>query len=313
MKKLFTKLTMLLIALTLSTSLMAQTYSGGSGTSGDPYQIANKADLEYLSENSGEWTEYFIQTANIVFVDADFQSGGAFYNGGEGFIPIGNNTTKFTGSYDGDNYEISNLYINRAVSESHSSYLGFFGYANGATFTDITIIDADISGTYYYFDGEWTYNGSQYIGGLVGYANSTTISACSVSGDITGYKYIGGLIGVIYSSSTITNCNSSGSVTVNLSSSRGGNAGGFTGAIWSADCSVSNSSSTANIVSSSSNDANYIGGFIGSHDGDIEDCYATGNITGKGFGVGGFVGLIEISTVDISSCYSQVTLRVINA
>jgi hypothetical protein len=61
-------------------ALFAQAYSGGDGTVGDPYQIANKADLKCLSENSGEWTKHFKQTTDIVFTTADFQPGGDFLN-----------------------------------------------------------------------------------------------------------------------------------------------------------------------------------------------------------------------------------------
>ncbi len=45
----------------------APPYSGGSGTSGDPYQIANTDDLIELSNTSDDWGDYFIQTANIDF------------------------------------------------------------------------------------------------------------------------------------------------------------------------------------------------------------------------------------------------------
>ena len=93
--------------------VFGQTYSGGSGTSGDPYQIATKADLKYLSENSGEWGKYFKQKADINFDATDFQSGGDFYNSGSGFIPIGDGSTQFTGSYDGDGHTITGLFINR--------------------------------------------------------------------------------------------------------------------------------------------------------------------------------------------------------
>jgi len=73
---------MLVVLFALSTNLFAQTYSGGSGTEPDPYHIANKADLKYLSENSGEWSKHFKQTTNITFEASDFASGGDFYNSG---------------------------------------------------------------------------------------------------------------------------------------------------------------------------------------------------------------------------------------
>lgn len=50
-------------------SLLAAPYSGGSGTSGDPYQIASTDDLISLSNTSVDWASgiYFIQTADIDF------------------------------------------------------------------------------------------------------------------------------------------------------------------------------------------------------------------------------------------------------
>ena len=121
---------MLIMSLALSSSLIAGTYSGGSGTSGDPYQISNTADLIELSKTSGDWSKYFIQTADISFnadesqVDWD-DDGTATWDADDqlGFSPIGNSTTKFTGSYDGGGYTIDNLFINRPSTEN----VGFFG------------------------------------------------------------------------------------------------------------------------------------------------------------------------------------------
>lgn len=101
----------LTLAVTFST---AQNYSGGSGTSGDPYQIANKADLKYLSENAGEWSKHFIQTADIAFnadeTQVDWDGDGTATSDTEdqkGFLPIGNSPTNFNGSYDGKEIRIS--------------------------------------------------------------------------------------------------------------------------------------------------------------------------------------------------------------
>jgi hypothetical protein len=94
----------------------ADYYSGGSGTEASPYLIDNKSDLQYLSEHPGHWGSYFQQTDNISFTAADFAIGGDFYNGGEGFSPIGSYTDPaiaFTGKYMGDGYTIDSLYINR--------------------------------------------------------------------------------------------------------------------------------------------------------------------------------------------------------
>ena len=92
MKKTLTNFTMLLIALTMSTSLMADgTQPTGSGTSGDPYQVSILDNLLWISTTSVSWSSYFEQTA---IIDASTTSG---WNSGAGFSPIGNSTIKFTG------------------------------------------------------------------------------------------------------------------------------------------------------------------------------------------------------------------------
>lgn len=104
MKK-FNLILMFFVALSFF-NINAQTYSGGSGTSGDPYLIANLTDLQYLSEHDADWTKHFKQTADI---DASATSG---WNSGQGFKPIGIDMNEFTGSYNGQGYKIQNLTIN---------------------------------------------------------------------------------------------------------------------------------------------------------------------------------------------------------
>ena len=93
-------------------ALIAQTAtapSSGDGSSGDPYQIATLNNLYWITQNSGEWDAYYIQTANI---DASSSSS---WDSNAGFTPIGNSGTRFTGSYNGDGHTISNLFINLQI------------------------------------------------------------------------------------------------------------------------------------------------------------------------------------------------------
>ena len=84
-------------------------FLGGSGTEADPYLISNKTHLNnvrnYLNAN-------FKLMCDIDFADADFAEGGAFYNNGKGFTPIGSWTNKFTGTFDGNGFAVKKLYIN---------------------------------------------------------------------------------------------------------------------------------------------------------------------------------------------------------
>lgn len=129
--KLFTKKTMLFIALIISTNLFADgTQPVGSGTQADPYLVASLDNLLWISMNSTSWDKYFTQTADI---DATAPSG---WNSGAGFSPIGNNTTAhFRGTDDSDNHTIDALTIDR----SGSDYIGFIGYANTATIANINL------------------------------------------------------------------------------------------------------------------------------------------------------------------------------
>ncbi len=116
------------------------------------------------------------------------------WNGGAGFEPIGRDTdsstwvfegTKFSGSFDGDGYTISNLYINRP----NEHYVGLFGYtAPGSEIRDVALDNVDIEGR-------------SRTGGVSGY-NDGTISNVSVtiatSGSISAAGYLGGGGGLNY-------------------------------------------------------------------------------------------------------------------
>lgn len=76
------------------------TAPSGAGTSVSPYQISSLNNLYWISQNSLAWGAYYQQTTDI---DASSTStwnsngSGGYY----GWTPIGNNTTPFTGHYDG--------------------------------------------------------------------------------------------------------------------------------------------------------------------------------------------------------------------
>ncbi|MCK4664088.1 MAG: hypothetical protein KAT68_14565, partial [Bacteroidales bacterium] len=118
----------------------------GDGTSGNPYQIATLNNLYWISQNTAEWNKYYIQTVDI---DAWATIG---WDYGKGFTPIGNNTTKFTGGYNGAGHTIGSLYIERP----ETNYIGLFGYTNGSKIDSLGLTNVNIIG-------------NNYIGGLVGY------------------------------------------------------------------------------------------------------------------------------------------------
>ncbi|MEI7980844.1 MAG: GLUG motif-containing protein, partial [Bacteroidota bacterium] len=267
---------MIMLLLLGSIQLTAGTYSGGAGTAGNPYQIASLADLIELSGTSADWAAgiYFIQTAHI---DASSTSS---LNAGAGFSPIGNSTTQFQGSYDGQSHTIMNLYINRSSTQN----IGLFGSILGAgdRVKNVGLLNVNI-------------NGGQNTGGLVGYNDAGKVSNCFSTGSVGGTAgAVGGLVGSnYYANSTISTCYSTCSVT-GLA-----NVGGLVG--FGLQCTVSNSYSTG-VVSVSSSSA---GGFIGRNTaGTVINCYSLGNVTGISgteTSLGGFCGY---NAGSITYCYS---------
>ena len=244
-------------------------------TSSGTYLIASLDNLYWITQNSSSWGSSFKQTADI---DASQTSGWA---SGSGFSPIGNGSTFFSGTFNGNGHSISNLFISRGST----STIGFIGYAGpGATITGVTLLNENFSGgsgigglvggsyatiTNCYCTGN--VSGNQSVGGLVGNSYGT-ISNCSSNANVSGYGYVGGLIGSVQSGN-VTTSYSTGSVTVGT----GGWGGGLLGLVQSGQ--VSNCYSTASISGSSA------GGLIGiNYSGTVNNCYSTGSVSGSGAG-----------------------------
>ncbi|TNE80962.1 MAG: T9SS type A sorting domain-containing protein [Bacteroidetes bacterium] len=240
-------------------SLRAQTYSGGSGTKADPYQIATKADLKYLSENADETKKHFLQTADIHFNSTDFAVGGDFYNNGEGFIPLGMGNFGFEGSYHGGGHIIDSLYINRPTNSAafllrtySNDTFGYLGLTN-VNFTGSNFAGAFAGQVYWgtvmdvYATG--VINGEDRVGGIAG-ANSGAIIRCYSNATVNGNRSLGGIVGG--NEGIVHNCYATGAVTGTVE-----NIGGLCGyAGWSSN--IRNCFS-AGMVSG----ANRTGGLIG--------------------------------------------------
>ena len=96
----------------------------------------------------------------------------------KGFDPIGQaDSKKFFGTYEGYGYNIENIYINRPDED----YVGIFAYSKG-TIRGINIYDVNITG-------------HDYVGGVAGKINSSTINEIKITGNITGNINIGGVTG----------------------------------------------------------------------------------------------------------------------
>ena len=102
---------------------------GGDGSQANPYQIYTIDDLVAIGlENNLD--KHFIQVADI---DA---SASAEFQNGSGFRHIGTQQAPFTGSYNGNGYNIIDLKINFNKFDKH---IGLFGYIKEATLENIYV------------------------------------------------------------------------------------------------------------------------------------------------------------------------------
>lgn len=97
----------------------------------------------------------------------------------EEWTPIGNDTNRFQGTFDGKGYTVSNLVIT-----GNNSYVGFFGFTSDGAVKNLTIDNASVSG----------YLG---VGVVAGSPYTSTYSNIKLTGviKVDGYAYVGGMFG----------------------------------------------------------------------------------------------------------------------
>lgn len=193
--------------------------------------------------------------------------GGPAANGGDGWEPIGTVTYQFTGSFDGNQYTISGLVIDRDDTE----YIGLFGFVGvGGEVKNVGLEDVDVTGF-------------RTTGGLVG-QNEGTVSESYSTGSVTGLSHrTGGLVGRNIAGATITKSYATGNVTGR--DRTGGLVGDNYGAI-----------SNSYVTSSVSGGRWEIGGLVGWNrpGASITNSYSTGSVTQDTPGtIGGLAGWNE--------------------
>ena len=173
-------------------SFMSMTAMGQPSQVDGKYQIATKADLEWLAEQVNNGTSFsgqqFEQTADIDLGGVQDSTG--IWSGAQ-WTPIGNKDKQFSGTYDGNGFVICNLYYNNPAKE----YVGLFGGINNATLKNITLA----SGFVY---------GYQYAGGICGISKGESkITCCANIATVYGkMERIGGILAQIDGTSTVNNC-----------------------------------------------------------------------------------------------------------
>ncbi|MEA4847019.1 MAG: S-layer homology domain-containing protein [Clostridiaceae bacterium] len=233
----------------LPAHISGEYFAGGNGTQPEPYQIATAAQLVRLAELVNAGNENYRNASYQLTADIDLSSFGASnttFNGGKGWIPIGNNTnTTFKGSFDGNYKTISGLYINNSLY-----YTGLFGLADGPI-SNLGLTSVNITST--------NTGGTGGTGGIAGITQASGIvSGCFVSGIVKGSANVGGVVGT--ARCAIANCYALGSV-----EGTGSKIGGIAG-----ECAALSYCYAANAVSGGST----VGGIAGMTGGDLKNCAA---------------------------------------
>ena len=245
----------------------------GSGTAVDPYQISNCTELQ---EVANDLTAYYILINNIDCSDT------INWNSGAGFVPIGGGGSSFgfTGNFNGNDYNITNLYIARPST----SDVGLFGNINGGVVYGVGVVNASVVGV-------------DHVGGFVGTNTGGNISNSFSTGNVKGLGDVGGFVGMHLNSGPKRGSISNSYSTSNVIGE--GQVGGFVGEQQRAD--ISKSYSTGSVTGGSSHNT---GGFAGSnYEGSISESFSTGDVAGS-YTVGGFIGANAPSS-NIFNSYSQ--------
>ena len=195
-------------------------------------------------------------TANLDFDtddDGDVDSDDDYWDGGDGWDPIGEADAPFTAVFNGNRRTVSNLFIDRDTEDG----VGLFGAVDWSSITGVTLAGVDVTG-------------SDRVGSLLGDGVYGSVVDNHATGQVSGQDEVGGLVGrtrrtVWYSSAAV---NVSGNDAV----------GGLVGHQIRND-------TVASYATGSVEGMDAVGGLIGAVSDKnqiIEASYATGNVSGRG-------------------------------
>jgi hypothetical protein len=233
----------------------------------DPEMISTRTAEIYTAQDLYDIRNDMFGVTYKLMNDIDLSG----FNDGE-WVPIGDGTVPFSGTFDGQGYEIQNL----KVTGNLYRYTGLFGYVYEGTIKNVGITDTNINSRH---------NESfvkSYAGGIIGVAYDALIENCYNTGSIIFSSFgpdAGGIAGMSVSS-IFLNCYNTGDV--QASSYYPAHAGGIVGNSLST---VENCYNLGNITAMSVSGDSYAGGIIGSfalatasspYSLRVENCYNAG-------------------------------------
>lgn len=248
-----------------SAAARAATFAGGTGGVGNPWLICTSAQLNNVRTR--------INDEHMLMNDINMAD--------QSMPPING---WFAGTFDGNSFEILNYsYFGPTIS-----YVALFNLLN-TTGVVKNVILRDVSMT-----------GGNYAGALVGRSRGV-VQDSSTTGVVSGISRVGGVVGWVEASGSVSNCNSSATVT--------GSADAIGGVVGYTDGAVSGSVGSGNVTG-----RQQVGGLVGYSNSTVSNSSATGKVVAAGDGVanrsyaGGLVG----RSSGISNSYATGTVDVSN-
>lgn len=138
----------------------------GSGTKQNPYEIETIKQLQAVNQ---DLSAHYKLVSNINTTNSKRQE----------FTPIGERTKPFTGTFNGNDYQIENF----SIKQPEKDNIGLFTcIGNEGRVKNLGLTNATIQGRY-------------SVGSLVGRNMGKVESCCAVGVDVSGKSYVAGLVG----------------------------------------------------------------------------------------------------------------------
>ena len=265
------------IQLEIQTSWDGESYTEPAKNGQGVYLISSPDELMWFDKNAKR-TDSAKLLADIT-INEDV-SGSDATSQKYKWTPIGTDSSKYTGTFDGNGHTISGLYINSTAANT-----GMFGrIGSSAVVKNLTLADSVIRST------------KNYTGAITGYIDdAASVTNCHTknSVQVSAAVYTGGITGYQDDTSTLTRCSNAAEVT------GANNVGGISGYNWS----KSSASLTDSYNRGSVSGSNLVGGicaqiYIG---GTVSDVYNLGTVQATGTAgtptAGGITGVFRWGTI----------------
>ena len=265
------------IQLEIQTSWDGESYTEPAKNGQGVYLISSPDELMWFDKNAK-----MIDSAKLladITINEDV-SGSDATSQKYKWTPIGTDSSKYTGTFDGNGHTISGLYINSTAANT-----GMFGrIGSSAVVKNLTLADSVIRST------------KNYTGAITGYIDdAASVTNCHTknSVQVSAAVYTGGITGYQDDTSMLTRCSNAAEVT------GANNVGGISGYNWS----KSSASLTDSYNRGSVSGSNLVGGicaqiYIG---GTVSDVYNLGTVQATGTAgtptAGGITGVFRWGTI----------------